>query len=44
VEFWKFLPLEDITIAAVLEVARAQVISYRSKAKERLKRMLQAEL
>ena len=43
-EFWKFLPLEDITIAAVLEVARAQVISYRSKAKERLKRMLQAEL
>jgi hypothetical protein len=42
--FWKHLPLEDNVIAAVLEVTRAQVISYRSKAKERLKRMLKGEV
>jgi len=42
--FWKYLPLEDNVIAAVLEVTRAQVISYRSKAKDRLKRMLKGEL
>lgn len=42
--FWKYLPLEDNIIAVVLEVTRAQVISYRNKAKERLKRMLKGEL
>src|SRR6266567_1200093 len=42
--FWKYLPLEDNLIAVVLEVTRAQVISYRNKAKERLKRMLKGEL
>ena len=42
--FWKHLPLEDNIIAAVLEVARTQVISYRNKARERLKRMLQNDL
>jgi len=42
--FWKYLPLEDNVIAVVLEVTRAQVISYRNKAKERLKRMLKGEL
>jgi hypothetical protein len=42
--FWKYLPLEDNVIATVLEVTRAQVISYRSKAKDRLKRMLKGEL
>jgi hypothetical protein len=42
--FWKYLPLEDNVIAAVLEVTRAQVISYRNKARERLKRMLMQEL
>lgn len=42
--FWKYLPLEDNAIAAVLDATRAQVISYRNKAKERLKRMLRTEL
>lgn len=42
--FWKHLPLEDNVIAAVLEVTRAQVISYRSKAKDRLKRMLKGKI
>ncbi len=42
--FWKYLPLEDNVIAVVLEVTRAQVIGYRNKAKERLKRMLKGEL
>ena len=42
--FWKYLPLEDNVIGVVLEVTRAQVISYRNKAKERLKRMLKGEL
>jgi hypothetical protein len=42
--FWKYLPLDDNMIATVLEVTRAQVISYRSKAKDRLKRMLKGEL
>lgn len=42
--FWKYLPLEDNVIAVVLEVARAQVIGYRNKAKERLKRMLKGEV
>ena len=42
--FWNYLPLEDNVIAVVLEVTRAQVISYRNKAKERLKRMLKGEL
>jgi hypothetical protein len=42
--FWNYLPLEDNIIAVVLEVTRAQVISYRNKAKERLKRMLKGEL
>ncbi|HEX7730645.1 MAG TPA: hypothetical protein VF392_16565 [Terracidiphilus sp.] len=42
--FWKYLPLEDNIVAAVLEVTRAQVIAYRNKARERLKRMLRAEL
>jgi DNA-directed RNA polymerase specialized sigma24 family protein len=38
--FWKFLPLDDNIIAIVLKVTRPQVISYRSKAVERLRRML----
>ncbi len=42
--FWKYLPLEDNVIGVVLEVTRAQVTSYRNKAKERLKRMLKGEL
>ena len=42
--FWKYLPLEDNVIAIVLEVTRAQVIGYRNKAKERLKRILKGEL
>ena len=42
--FWKYLPLEDNVIAVVLEVTRAQVISYRNKARERLKRMLKGQL
>ena len=42
--FWKYLPLEDNVIAVTLEVARAQVIGYRNKAKERLKRMLKGEM
>lgn len=42
--FWKYLPLEDNIIAVVLDVTRAQVIGYRNKAKERLKRMLKGEL
>jgi len=42
--FWSHLPLEDNVIAVVLEVTRAQVIGYRNKAKERLKRMLKGEL
>ncbi len=42
--YWKYLPLEDNVIAVVLEVTRAQVIGYRNKAKERLKRMLKGEL
>jgi len=42
--FWKYLPLEDNVIGVVMEVTRAQVISYRNKAKERLKRMLKGEL
>ena len=41
--FWRYLPLEDNVIAVVLEVTRAQVISYRNKARERLKRMLKGE-
>ena len=42
--FWKYLPVEDNVIAAMLEVSRAQVISYRNKARERLKRMLKGEV
>lgn len=42
--YWKYLPLEDNVIAVVLEVTRAQVIGYRNKAKERLKRMLKGEM
>jgi hypothetical protein len=42
--FWKYLPFEDNVIAAVLGVTRTQVISYRNKARERLKRMLKGEL
>ena len=42
--FWRYLPLEDNVIAVVLEVTRTQVIAYRNKAKERLKRMLKGEL
>jgi DNA-directed RNA polymerase specialized sigma24 family protein len=42
--FWNYLPLEDNLVAVLLEVTRAQVISYRNKAKERLKRMLKGEL
>jgi hypothetical protein len=42
--FWKHLPLEDNIIAVVLEVTRAQVISFRNKARERLKRMLKDAL
>lgn len=38
--FWKYLPLDDNTVAAVLAVTRPQVIAYRSKAIERLRRML----
>ena len=42
--FWKHLPLEDNVIGVVLEVTRDQVIAYRNKAKERLKRMLKGEM
>jgi hypothetical protein len=42
--FWKYLPLEDNVIGVVLEVTREQVIAYRNKAKERLKRMLRGEM
>ncbi|HVZ83279.1 MAG TPA: hypothetical protein VG893_06350 [Terracidiphilus sp.] len=42
--FWKYLPFEDNVIAAILDATRAQVISYRNKARERLKRMLRTEL
>jgi DNA-directed RNA polymerase specialized sigma24 family protein len=42
--FWNYLPFEDNVIAVVLEVTRAQVIGYRNKAKDRLKRMLKGEL
>lgn len=42
--FWKYLPLEDNIIAVLLQATRAQVISYRNKARERLQRMLRAEL
>ena len=42
--FWNHLPLEDNIIAVVLEVTRAQVISYRNKARERLKRILTGTL
>jgi hypothetical protein len=39
---WRFLPLEDMVIALVLEVTRPQVIGYRTKARERLARSLKA--
>lgn len=42
--FWSYLPIEDNVIAILLATTRAQVIGYRNKAKERLKRMLAAEL
>ncbi len=35
---WEFLPLEDNIIARMLKVTRPQVIGYRNKAVERLKR------
>lgn len=35
---WEFLPLEDNIIAQMLKVTRPQVIGYRNKAVERLKR------
>jgi len=37
---WRFLPLEDLVVALVLEVTRPQVIGYRTKARERLARSL----
>ena len=38
--YWKYLPLDDNTIAKVLSVDRTQVIGYRNKAVERLRRNL----
>jgi len=38
--YWKYIPLEDNTIAKVLGVTRAQVIAYRNKGIERLRRQL----
>ncbi len=40
VHFWKHLPIEDSLIAEVLAVTRPQVIGYRNKALERLRRLL----
>lgn len=40
--FWNYLPVEDSSIAVVLGVQRSQVIAYRNKALERLRRMLAA--
>lgn len=37
---WRQLPADDQTIAGILGVERSQVIAYRSKAIERLRRML----
>lgn len=42
--FWSYLPIEDNVIALLLATTRAQVIGYRNKAKERLRRMLRSEL
>jgi DNA-directed RNA polymerase specialized sigma24 family protein len=41
---WRFLPLEDVIIAAVLGVTRPQVIGYRNKARERLARILKGAI
>jgi hypothetical protein len=38
--YWKYLPLDDNTIAKVLSVDRGQIIGYRNKAVERLRRNL----
>lgn len=38
--FWNYLPLEDSIIGTLLGVQRSQVIAYRNKAVERLRRML----
>ncbi len=42
--YWKYIPLEDNTIAKVLNVTRAQVIAYRNKGIERLRRQLKGSL
>lgn len=39
---WRQFPIEDHAIAAILGVERSQVIAYRNKAIERLRRMLSA--
>ncbi|MBS1850452.1 MAG: sigma-70 family RNA polymerase sigma factor [Acidobacteria bacterium] len=39
-KLWKYLPLEDNCIAKMLQVTRPQVIGYRNKAVERLRRNL----
>ena len=42
--YWKYLPLEDNLIAGVLNATRPQVIAYRNKAIERLRRQLRSVL
>jgi RNA polymerase sigma factor (sigma-70 family) len=39
-ELWPNLPLDDLTIAAMLGVTRQQIINYRSSARERLTRRM----
>ncbi len=41
---WRYLPVEDNVIAAVLNVTRSQVINYRTKGIERLRRTLRGVL
>ena len=38
--YWKYIPLEDNSIAKILGVTSAQVIAYRNKGIERLRRQL----
>lgn len=42
--FWRLLPVEDNAIAAMLQATRAQIIGYRNKAVERLRRLLSGSL